>query len=69
MDVKAVREHQRFALCHVRRDLVAVHFSLQVIRQKNHGDVRCFRRLRYRQHGKADGFRLRFALASFVQPD
>ena len=65
VDVEAVREHQRRALLHVRRELVAVDVGLQLVRRQHHDDVGPFRGLGDRQHLDAGSFS---ALAAEAEP-
>ena len=46
MYVEAVREHERLALGHVRRDIGAIGIALHVIRHQDHDHVRCLRGVR-----------------------
>src|SRR5579883_270512 len=45
VDIEAVREHQRLALLHVGRDVVAISVALHVIGYKDHDNVGFFRRV------------------------
>ena len=58
MDVEAVREHQRRALLHVGRELVAVDVGLQLVGRQHHHDVGPFGGARRRHHLDAFGFGL-----------
>jgi hypothetical protein len=58
VDVQAVREHQRGAVLHVRREFVAVDVGLQFVRRQHHDDVGPFGRADDVEHLDAFAFGL-----------
>ncbi len=69
MNVESVREHQRLAGGQVRLDVAVVEIALDVIGDQDHDHVGGFGGFGGGQDAQPGGFRLRFALAAFVQAD
>jgi hypothetical protein len=69
VNIEAVREHERLAFGHVRRDFLGVQVALDVIGDQNHYEVSRFGGFGYGQDFQARGYGFRNALAAARQPD
>ena len=69
MDVEAVREHERLAGRHVRRDLLVVQVALDMIGDQDHHHLGGFGGVGDRHHFQAGGFRFRPGLAALIEAD
>lgn len=69
MDIEAVRKRERLALGQVGFDALFIQFRLSFVIDKDHDDVRRFRRFRCRHDFQACLFRFRPGFAAVIQSD